>query len=69
MARFEPIRTYIQIGAAILCFVSAVSMGINWLIELEINRGEVGAFIAALGGFLTTTILLWIRYAQKPTTS
>jgi hypothetical protein len=69
MVRSEPIRTYMEIGIAILCFVGAVMVGINWLTELAINRHEVGAFIGALGGFLMVTISLWTRYAQKPPTS
>jgi len=68
MARSEPIRTYMEIGIAIVCFVGAVGVGINLLTEPE-NRGEVGALIAALGGFLTATSSLWTRYAQKPPTS
>lgn len=68
MARSEPLRTYMDIGIAIVCFVGAVAVGINLLTEPEINRGDVGALIAAFGGFLTATSLLWIRYAQKPPT-
>ena len=69
MARSEPIRTYMYISLAIVCLVGAVAVGINLLTEPEINRGDVGALIAALGGFLTATSLLWIRYTQKPPTS
>jgi hypothetical protein len=69
MARSEPFRTYIHIGLAIVCFAGAVALGINLLTEPEINRGDVGALIAALGGFLTATSLLWIRYARKPPAS
>ena len=66
MADPKPIRTYIYIGLAIVCFVSAVALGINLLTEPEINRGDVGALIAAVGGLLTASSLLWIRYGQKP---
>jgi len=69
MVRSEPIRTYIEIGIAIGCFVGAVSVGINLLTEPESHRGEVGALIAALGGFYTVTFSLWTRFAQKPPTS
>ena len=69
MARSEPIRTYMEIGIAIVCFVGAVGVGINWLTEPAINRGDVGALIAALGGFLAATSSLRTRYAQKPPTS
>jgi hypothetical protein len=68
MARSEPIRTYMYIGLAMVCFVGAVAVGINLLTEPEIDRGEGGALVAALGGLLTATSLLWIRYAQKPPT-
>jgi len=68
MARSEQVRTYIYIGLAIACSVGAVALGINLLTEPKINRGDVGALIAALGGLLTATSLLWIRYAQKPPT-
>jgi hypothetical protein len=69
MARSEPIRKYVEIGIAIVCFVGAVGVGINWLAEPEINRGDVGALIAGIAGFLTATSSLWTRYAQKPPTS
>jgi hypothetical protein len=68
MARSEPIRTFMYIGLAIVCFVGAAASGISLLTEPEINGGDVGALIAALGGLLTATSLLWIRYAQKPPT-
>jgi H+/Cl- antiporter ClcA len=68
MARAEQVRTYISIAVAIVCFVGCVAVIINLLLEPKINRGDVGALIAALGGFLTATSLLWIRYAQKPPT-
>jgi hypothetical protein len=66
MPRSKPIRTYIYIGLAIVCFVGAVALGINLLTEPEINRGDVGALIAALGGLLTAGSLLWIQYGRKP---
>jgi hypothetical protein len=62
----KPIRTYIYIGLAIVCFVGAFALGINLLTEPEINRGDVGALIAALGGLLTASSLLWIQYGRKP---
>ena len=65
MAGSKPIRTYIYIGLVIVCFVGAVALGINLLTEPEINRGDVGALIAALGGLLTAGSLLWIRYGKK----
>jgi hypothetical protein len=68
MAGSKPIRTYFYIGVAIVCFMGAVALGINLLIEPEINRGDVGALVAALGGLLTASSLLWIRYGQKPPT-
>ena len=68
MASSEPIRTYMYIGLAIVCLVGAVAVGINLLTEPEINRGDVGALIAALGGLLTAISLLRSRYAQKPPT-
>jgi drug/metabolite transporter superfamily protein YnfA len=69
MARSVPGRTYTYVGIAIVCFVGAVALGINLLTEPASNRGDIGALIAALGGLLTATSLLWIRYAQKPPTS
>jgi hypothetical protein len=69
MVRSEPIRTYIEIGLAIWCFVGAVSVGIDLLTDPESNRGEVGALVATLGVFCLTAISLWTRYAQKPPTS
>ena len=68
MANSKLIRTYIYIGLAIMCFVGAVALGINLLTEPEINRGDVGALIAALGALLTASSLLWIRYGHKPPT-
>jgi hypothetical protein len=68
MANSKLIRTYIYIGLAIMCFVGAVALGINLLTEPEINRGDVGALIAALGELLTASSLLWIRYGHKPPT-
>jgi hypothetical protein len=68
MPRSKPIRTYIYIGLAIVCFVGAVALGINLLTEPEINRGDVGVLIAALGGLLTASSLLWIQYGRNPPT-
>jgi hypothetical protein len=65
MARSEPIHTYMCIGTAILCFVGVVLIGINLLTDPEMNRGDIGGLIGALGGFYLATSSLWTRCARR----
>jgi hypothetical protein len=57
MARSEPIHTYMCIGTAILCFVGVVLIGINLLTDPEMNRGDIGGLIGALGDFTWRPLL------------